>query len=250
MAIVQYGAIVTEIKGSIGGWTFQKNPSGSIIRLRPRQKRVPTEKQSAQRNKFIRYLCGWQRLIQVEKNLWNDYASLFTKVNPFGRSKTLTGQNWYQSINSNRNLVGLTTLSSPPIHELPCDVQDFTINMDYNTFSITFDPPFDPADASLIIRTTYPITISSRSIEQYIKLTKTITSGPFSTIDLKTAWENTHGITYPPSLDSYSFSIAILVQTLKKSSGIASAGLIKSKFLIRPAGGIGTWIIEDTFIVQ
>jgi hypothetical protein len=250
MAIIQYGAMVTAIRGSIGGWTFQKNPAGNIIRLRPRQKKYPTEKQSIARNNHVKYLQAFLDLPIAKKELWRDFAELHTKDNIFGQNKTLTGQNWFEAINYNLHLIGQAEVQDPPTYELPVSVPNYSVNLSRTKIEIIFDPPVNPPDTSIIVRTTFPVSVITKSLQQYNRITLVQDSGPYSTIDITAAYEDTHKIPYPPSSDSYCYIISAIVQTVNKNSGIASAGLIKSKSVVRPAGGIGFWIIGETFIVQ
>lgn len=250
MAIVQYGAEITAIRGSIGGWTFQKNPAGNIIRLRPGQRKNPTEKQSIARNNHVKYLQSFLNLSIAQKELWRDFAELHTKDNIFGQSKTLTGQNWFEALNYNLNLIGQPEVQIPPTYELPVSVPNYNVNLTRTKIEIIFDPPADPPDTSIIVRTTFPVSVITKSLQQYNRITLVQDSGPYSTIDITAAYEETHKIPYPPSEESYCYIISAIVQTVNKNSGIASSGLIKSNSLVRPAGGIGVWIIGETFIVQ
>lgn len=250
MAIVRYGAGITEIVGSIGGWTFQKNPAGNIIRLRPRQKKYPTEKQSIARNNHIKYLQQYLSLSLTNKRLWSSFAELHTKDNIFGQSKTLTGQNWYEAINYNLHLIGQSETQAPPDYELPVAVPEYSVNITDEKIEVVFDPPADPEDTSIIIRTTFPTSVLSENIQQYMRLTLVQESGPYDTIDITEAYEITHRIPYPPSPVAYCYLISVIIQAVNKNSGIASVGLIKQNSLSLPADGINVWIIEDTFIVQ
>ena len=250
MAIVRYGAGITEIVGSIGGWTFQKNPAGNIIRLRPRQKKYLTEKQSIARNNHIKYLQSYLDLPLAKKQLWSDFAELHTKDNIFGQSKTLTGQNWFEAINYNLHLIGQSEIQVPPDYELPVAVPEYSVNLTDEKIEVVFDPPVDPADTSIIIRTTFPTSVISKNVQAYNRITLVQESGPYNTIDITEAYKETHKIPYPPSPVAYCYLISVIVQTVNKNSGIASVGLIKQNSLILPAEGIGAWIIDDTFIVQ
>lgn len=250
MAIVRYGAGITEFIGSIGGWTFQRNAAGSIVRLRPIQKKRITEKQSIAVNKHIGYLQLYSVLSLTNKRLWSDFAELHTKYNLFGQLKTLTGQNWFESINYNLQLADQMSVSIPPAYKLPVNVPNYSVNLTDEKIELIFDEPADPPNNYLIIRTTFPITSISKSIQSYIRLTLIHKSFPVTKIDITAAYKETHEIDWPPSPDPYRFIVSVMVQTVDITSGIASVGLIKQDSLYLPSRGIGIWIIEDTFIVQ
>lgn len=249
MAIIRYGAGVTEIVGSIGGWTFQKNPTGNIIRLRPRQKKNPTEKQSIARNNHIKYLQEYQALSLEKKQLWRDYAELHNKENAFAQTKKLTGQNWFESTNHRLKSTNQAEIKIPPTYELPVTVPSYSINLTKDKFEIVLDGPFYILYTSLIISTTYPVSLITKNIQASYRLTYIENSMGYTIIDITEYFKATHKIPYPPSQNSYGFLVSVMIQTVNRKSGIASAGLIKQKSLTLLGIGINAWKIEDTFIV-
>jgi hypothetical protein len=108
-----------EITGSIGNLTFQKNFSGSIVRLRPRSGRSMSAKQYAAHQALQNSVNGWQNLSLANKDLWNTFAGVHTKTGPTGSVKKLTGFNWYTSINQNLGLISQPQISVPPFYESP-----------------------------------------------------------------------------------------------------------------------------------
>lgn len=249
MALVQFGAIVTDISGSIGGWTFQRNRGGNIVRLRGNKTKFPTNKQSVQQNQLNTFISLFQQLTQVQKDLWNAFAVANTKENQFGQVKTLSGFNWFFSINANRVLFSLSILNSPPTHITPVGVQDYDINLTDTTIGIEFSPAFNPTDTGLLLRATSPISRTSTSFRAATRFIQTSITTPFTVIDITADWETGIGIPYPPSVNTSCFNIGLVVQTVRLSSGIASPGLFKTQSLDIPLGGIGTMVIGSTFIV-
>ena len=155
MAKVEFGALVTALSGSIGGWTFHRNRSGNIVRSRGAALRNSTTKQTLAHQSHIKFLQLFQALTQVNKDLWNDFADTFTKTDKFGTVKTLTGQNWFESIGFNRELVGESILDSPPAHILPVAMQDFNLVVGSAEIEIIFNAAFNPADNALVIYINY-----------------------------------------------------------------------------------------------
>lgn len=250
MGKVQFGAAIDTITGSVGGWTFHRNRSGNIVRSRGAALRNSTTKQTLAHQTHIKFLQLWQALSQANKNLWNTFADTFTKTDKFGEVKTLSGQNWFESINFNRELAGLSILNSPPVHSLPVDVQDYNFAVGSAKILLNFTPTFNPADTSLIIFTTSFNTRVTTSQRQFQRLTKVISSSPFNSIDLTSDWENTHGITWPPSPVPICGRIAIEIRTLDKNSGIASTALSKTNAVVTGQEGIGFMAVGVDFIVS
>ena len=140
MARIQFGALITEITGSIGGFTFQKNRSGSIVRLRPSGTKKVSEKQSVQRAKHLSFLSLWQNLTFLQKSSWNDFAVLHPKINSFGQEKVLSGLNWFESVNQNLQAIGQSIVSVPPVYALPTAPENYVFIVSATEFKIIFQP--------------------------------------------------------------------------------------------------------------
>ena len=250
MARVEYGAMITEITGSVGGFTFQKNKSGNIVRSRPKTFKNSTSKQTIAQSLHITFLSNWQNLSLVNKILWNDFAALNTKTNAFGEVKALTGLNWYESINQNRLKMGLSLFEAPPVHALPIGVGTYTVDLNLVTLEITFTPTFSPVGTDLCIWTTQPVSRVSDSLRSEFRQTLLVTGDNYANIDLTSAWESTHSIPWPPSAQTNCFQIGIMVQTCLQASGICSVGLLNIDNLNEPITGIGFMEIDSTFVVS
>ena len=89
MARVTYGPLITELAGSIGGVTFQKNSSGNVARLKSKKPLNPTLAQANQQTLLSQLVAYWSTLSQVNKDTWNDLAAAHDHVTPWGETKTL-----------------------------------------------------------------------------------------------------------------------------------------------------------------
>ena len=249
MAIVQFGAGIDAIKGSIGGWTFQKNRSGNIIRLRGQASKEATTKQTAAHELHQKFLQQFQKLSLSSKEAWDDFSLTFTKENKFGEVKTLTGQNWFESVNQNRELVQESILQIPPDHLIPVGVPNTILTIDKTAIKLEVATGTDLTDTAFIIRSTFPHTRTTTSVRSALRLTKIITTAVPGIIDITSDWETTHNLQYPPSTTAACFTITVMIQTMRKASGITSPGLIIFDDLRIPVQGIGVMIIDSTFQV-
>jgi len=250
MARVEYGAIVTDIQGSIGGFTFQQNRAGKIVRTRPATHKNSTPKQSIAQSLHMDFMVRWQNLSLANRILWNDFALLHDKTNRWGELKSLSGLNWFESINQNRLKMSLGVLDSPPVYALPTNPPAFTVDINLVSLEIEFAPPFTPVGTDLCIWTTQPVSRVSTSLREAFRQTLLVTGDNYGVIDLTAAWESTHSIPWPPSSQTDCFQIGILVQSCLQSSGICSAGVINIDELENPITGIGFWEIESTFVIS
>ena len=250
MGKVQYGGGVLAINGSINGWTFQSNRSGAIIRSRGGTLKNPTAKQTEAHQLVTSFHQFWQTLTSAQKATWDAFALAHDRTDRYGTVKTLTGINWASSLNFYRTLLGQGLLTSAPAYDLPTAVQDYNYAVRSFDILLNFSPAFNPADNSLLIFTTPITSRTTISLRKNMRLTKTIVNGPFGFIDLTSDWETTHGISWPPSLFPICGYIGIMVQTIRKSSGISSPALIKTNNTTTGLEGIGYMSIGNDFIVK
>ena len=249
MALVEFAAPITSIRGSIGGWVFQRTNAGNIVRLKGGPVRASTPKQTLSHQNFIAFLQQWQPLTLGQKQLWDDFGVANVKINKFGLEKILTGLNWFQSINSNLTLVGEPTIDVPPIHTLPTAVASYSVTVDATKIEITFSPSYTPVNSALIIWATTPTTQTAVLKRSALKQISVLAPAAFTTINITAAWETAIGMSYPPPGATPCYSIGVLVNTIELTSGINSTGLAKVGNTNVGVGGIGTMIIGSTFII-
>lgn len=247
MARIEYGVIITDIIGSIGGITFQHNRAGKIARLRPKTHKNPTEAQTNRQIKHTGILYDWQQLSGAQQGDWNDFADLHTKDNMFGDTKKLSGLNWYESINLSRDLIGLNSLITPPAYNLPCAVPAYTVTINQSKIEINLTAPFDTTNNALIIRATGPIANTTENFRGQWRFIKYEDTGIINNINITNLWKDIFTCVYPPSSNMTAINIGIMVQTIRKTSGIQSIGSKSVNKYFYDNRGIGYWIIGTTF---
>jgi hypothetical protein len=93
MARVKYGAIVTDIRGSIGGTTFQGNAYGSTVKNKSLQVRPNTAFQNKVKSIFSASVKAWRSFSDTERNNWNTYAANFPQYTKNDPTVALSGFN-------------------------------------------------------------------------------------------------------------------------------------------------------------
>jgi len=250
MGRIFYTGIVDKIEGSVNGSTFQANNAGNIIRSKPSPAYKCTAKQALRRGLFFNRVFSWNALSLGQQQLWNAFAALHTHSDFYGKSKTITGENWYISINSNLQIISEPFVSVPPAYVLPAAVPAYSVIMNANNIYLNFSSPNDLTDHSLIIFTTPPVTASSPKLRNKLVLTSIINSGSVSSLSLKSDWQAAHGISYPSSSQKFRFKIAFMLFHIHKSSGISSPGSFYIQQLSSYLSGIGNMIIQNNFVVS
>ncbi len=250
MAIVEFGAGVTKITGSIGGWTFQRSGAGFIVRNKPLQRKFSSPKQTEAQANFVSQIQAFQELSPGDKLTWGAFADSNPKENKFGQVKALSGQNWFTSVNSAKARLSLGQLSVPPANLLPEVITSFNLVVDATKIEISAITPNNPADTGLFIDTTFPITRLSRIEQSAFRETDTVSAGPFGTIDLTTDWETAHKGSWPPGGFATCINIGVSLQPVRLSTGITGPRIVLISGLDFVGAGIGSMEIESTFIVS
>lgn len=165
MARIQYSALVTAIKGSIGGLSFQQNQSGHIIRLKPNRKQASNNLQNVRKGTFSKAVTAWNDLSQTLQDGWATAAASFTYYNYWGEVKVISGFNFFIACYSNALLLGQTPpTSAPPSPSSPV-TDNFSGAADTPDFSINWQPFFDHSQYYLLIFCSPP-RLASNSINR------------------------------------------------------------------------------------
>ena len=250
MARVEYGDIITAMKGSIGGVTFQKNRAGEIARLKSGTYKNSTSKQVTQHALHYRIIKAWRDLSTDEQTDWNDFADLHTKTDLWGEENTLTGFNWFVSINNYRTMAGVPFLTTPPSYTLPTASPDYYLDINGSTIQLLTKTDVPSTGNIMIIRTTYAITNNSMNFRQMLRRTKVVATTPWTSIDITSEWESTHNLPYPPGTVNLNYQIGCCINTANITSGISGAGLFYIGGYNYDKRGIGYMRIGSTFIVR
>jgi hypothetical protein len=121
MAVAKYGALITEIKGKIGGTIFQAGRGAAVVRAwNPSTKRVDQGGNSGdvsvrQLRQFATVTKGWQKLSQAQRDSWNDLIGVWTFIDKFGDTYNGTPYQIYCAAGLNRMIVGNLPLETAPV---------------------------------------------------------------------------------------------------------------------------------------
>jgi len=221
MAKVDYSAEINELTGSVGGTCFQRNASGTISRLKNIRRGRSTAKRQASNILLNSIVAVWTRLPLTQQQAWNDWAALHTKFNYHGAEKTLTGFNWFVSINCNRSITGQELLTAPPTYATPGVVPEFSLDIDDGGIEVEWSSFPAEADYYLFIFSTPPIFSQSIKNRNKIKLLGSFNPNGAHYIDLTSSWEAAFNITWPSTSVSNSFYILISMAAVDKVTGIS-----------------------------
>lgn len=247
MASIQLSSLVTDIKGSVGGTTFSRNRSGLTAKAKIVGKKNTTAKQQIelQNNTLLRN--QWALLTLSQKQVWNEYAVINTKTNRYGTTKSLTGFNWFISVNNAWYYMYGVFLYIPPAFAYPAFLPSFSISVSPSGLIVTWSTPIDTGLIDIFIFTSSPTRATAHLTRGLYRLTGKGVLDYSNTFDITSFWELAHGITWASIASSGKFYINIQIFAIAKSSGITGTGVTSlGEFTVT---GIGAFKIGTTFIV-
>ena len=99
MASIRFSALVSDVKGVVGGNVFQSNANGSFVRARTTPVNRRTALQQNQRLIMVVYAQKWQGLTDQDRQDWKDNAVMHPYTNRLGEQKIYTGYQWFMKTN-------------------------------------------------------------------------------------------------------------------------------------------------------
>lgn len=118
MARIKLGPLITDISGSIGMATIQRNRFGHTLRLKPLPKKSETPAQYIVRRHMITIQAAWQNLTDAERLQWDRFLNFSGQTIRKDKSVLLSGHKLYIKYQLFRLLTGeelLTTIVYAPM---------------------------------------------------------------------------------------------------------------------------------------
>lgn len=222
MARVTYGSLVTELAGSIGGLTFQKNSSGNVARLKSKKPLNPNQEQSENQVVFTQMVAAWPALSQADKDTWDALAAAHTKYTPWGEEKTLNGFQWYMSCNRILALAGDAYLSTAPAYASVSPPTAFTLTADADSLDLVWPGAFSVIPDHLFIYLTTPIRHSSIKLRRPLHLVDIDDTLNAASLNITSLFESLSNITWAAFFATAQANIIARLMTVEADTGMHS----------------------------
>jgi hypothetical protein len=113
MARIVYGALATEIRGSIGGTTFQGNAYGFSVKNKANMARLQSERQREAHRRLDYVVKGWQQISQEQRDKWTAWAIAHPVQASNNPSAILDGYGYWLKYNLMHTMWVSTYLAAP-----------------------------------------------------------------------------------------------------------------------------------------
>lgn len=156
MARVKFSPIVTDIAGSVGSVTFQRNKYGNTMRQKPLPLNIGSMAQYNVRQLITTIQHAWQELTDAQRLQWDRYLDFSGQTIKHDKSVKLSGHALYLKYQLFRLISGyslLTTITYVPMPAVPL-LDEMTLSA--GVFEIEFATAVDYSDYFFLFKITTP----------------------------------------------------------------------------------------------
>jgi hypothetical protein len=143
MARIIYGSIATEINGSVGGSTFQRNAYGFTMKNKPNMARLQSIKQNEQHRRLDYVVKGWQQITEVQRSSWNSWALSHPIPAKHNAMAVLTGYTYFLKYNLLHTMFATNYLAEPSAGVLALPSINPYLVYSAGVFSVNSQPDVD-----------------------------------------------------------------------------------------------------------
>jgi hypothetical protein len=190
MAKVKLSALVSGMSGKLNGSVFARNRGGLYLRTKVTPLNPQTADQVAARARLAGWSQGWRSLTQAVRDSWNNAVGNFQTTDIFGDIKTPSGNTLYTKLNTNIQLAGGVAITNPPapIGATAMEGVDVTAAQTLNAFSVNVAPDPIPADHTLIVEATAPMSAGIHNANSDFRIIGTQAAAAIPPFDMSTEY--------------------------------------------------------------
>lgn len=191
---LKFGAIVVDGRNKIGGHVASKNRAGAYLRTKVTPTNPQTTYQLGARASFTGFSQAWRGLTEAQRVAWNAAVSDYQRTDIFGDLKSPTGLNLYVRLNRELSLIGVASISVPP---LPAAVGAVTATAlaaaeGAGTISLTMDGAV-PAGTSIKVYATPSISPGRAYVKSDYRFIGSFAAAEATPLDIATEYDARFG---------------------------------------------------------
>lgn len=177
MARIKYGPIITSIRGSVGGATFQQSRYGNILRAKPMPLRKYTAAHQLVKSNMLTVQQAWRSLSVETKLQWSRYVQYSKPAIARDKSVLLAGHDLYVKYQMFRLTTKMSLLSSlnyVPFTSVPVMTKIYISGSD---LTIQFSPDIYTPKFWFLLKMSQVVQDSSRFKSTGLKYIYTLLTG-------------------------------------------------------------------------
>jgi len=246
MALIITSGLISHIKGSIAGSTFQRSASGLTMRKKPLPVGRGTNSQLNQRNIVAQLNVAWNQLTDSQRLQWSSFSNYTNGTGKTNKQNTSanTGKTQFVAVNSWLLLYGFNLLETPTLVPPEAAILPY-YNAAYESDNLGKTVgSLDTTSQILVVQVSLPQSVGTVTNNTGFRtLVYSMVDG--SVQDWEAEYQATFGV-------PLTFGKKYWVQTFVVNfiTGAISAKAKALILLTEPtATGIGAMVVDSTFIV-
>lgn len=194
MALIKFGAGISEMRGKEGGVIYSRNAYGSYIKSKVSPVNPQTNKQQVQRGLMGNLAKAWATLSAPNRAAWENLGAQTTRVNRFGDTTNYTGFSLFMRLNRNLSICGEAAITTAPVAPTFADLNISVLTADESTpaLSLTFTPTPLDADTYLALYFTNNVYGGRAFVKNYYRFVLASVSAASQT-NIYTSWNAAFG---------------------------------------------------------
>lgn len=160
MARITTSALISDIRGKVGGVVFQGGQSGLIVRNKSIPVNRRTLAQTQSKKDLFNIQQEWRALTDSQRDDWNLFAATYPVLQKFSTTKTINGQQYFIKYNDYRVRYNLGILQDPDFTLPSFNAVDVNIfNFNNNMFCL-INRRIDPNEEFVVLFLSFETTNS------------------------------------------------------------------------------------------
>lgn len=190
MALLKFGAIITDTRGSIGGTTVKLTRAGPVIQNKSNPTRRLSQLTALQKARVALLADAWKNTLTApQREDWRDFAAANPLPNTWGDLFPITGVAFYLRVNLALASVGAARLDDAPADQSVTAFTSATLTVTApNTASLAYAPTPIPASHALLVTATPTLSPGLATYESKMTILTTIAAAAASPQSIATPW--------------------------------------------------------------
>lgn len=176
MARIKPSALVSDIRGKIGGSVFQKASSGLVVRAKSTPINKRTASQIISRNIAFLTTTAWLQLSAADRDQWANYVQYNPVNQRNSRELLISGQQAFLKFNNYRLQYSLSILTVPEFNKCELTPVELTLSRVGMMLRVSSSRPLVASDEYIILFITVRMSTAINNPGSRYKLIKFVTT--------------------------------------------------------------------------
>jgi hypothetical protein len=227
MALIKFGSIITDSRGSIGGSTLKWSTAGSLMTRKGSPRRDATPRQSLTRSRLEMLSRSWWDVLTVsQRDDWRALAAANPLPNRWGDLFPLTGLAFFIRTNQRLLAAQAGVMFDAPADQTVTNLLTASLSVTApSTASLTFTPSPVPANHVLVLKATEQLSPGRTTAAGRYRYLSAYPTSSASPLDVSSELSSLTG-TLHTGLQIFALASFLSVDTGAESTPIAVATIV------------------------